>query len=498
MSKTLQIRINQFNGGISDDPRKVSASEFQISKHFDIFSQPQRLIPYRSFEADTNDGSTSTGMKQYLVKDFIYSSKSTKLYGLGQNASGFPKIVYKADATTGNWTLPASSEGTDSVWNGCFTEFKDYMWGFQGSKLFKWGLLSGTPSITNSVATTATTITSVAQGIIAADANLYLPYNNTLIRITPGLTVTDAVISVPDNFKITSICNYGNYMAIAAAPIVSFNGVSKMFLWNLSSDLFTETASFGEGDLRVIETIEGMIVGITDRYLNNSIGAGTGSMIIQTYAGGTPQVIKEIFTQALNNATMPISKAVKNNRLFFTAKIMTNSAGTEYNEGIWSFGRKNLNYPYTLSLDLIDENVSVSGIQSFGLAGNYFFLSHSGDGSIDKTDDASNHTFTSIYESQINDFGSMDDDKRLESIKVSFKKILVSEQLTVKIKWDDATSWTTVGTYNTVGGKTKTFSLIESSGANFPSGKELFLRLESLNGLEITGYTLKATILNAL
>ena len=497
MYKPITIQVNNFSGGISDDPRKLTASEFTISKHFDIFSQPNRLIPYRSLEADTNDGSTATGMKQYSVRDFLYASTSAKLYGLGQTGAGLTKIVYKADATTGNWTLPATSEGNGAVKNGCFVEFKDYLWGFQGTnQLWKWGLLSGTPSITNSVSTVGTTITSVAQGIIAADANLYLPYNNKLVRIAPGLTVTDAVISVPDNFKITSIANYGNYLAIGCAPISSFNGVSKVFIWNLSSDLFTETLNFGEGDLRIIETIEGLLVGITDRYLNNATGAGKGSMIIQTYAGGSPVVVKEIFTQKLNGIAMPISKATKNNRLFFSAKIMTNTAGTEYDEGIWSFGRKNANYPYTLTLDIIDENVSTSGIQSFATAGNFFFIAHSADGSIDKTNDEATYAFTSIYESQIFNFGDVTSDKRLDSIKVSFAKLLTSQSLTVKIKWDDASSWTTVGTYSTVNAISRTFLNIESTGLAFASGKELKLRLESTGGLEITSYTLNAIILN--
>lgn len=492
--KPLEISVNNFSGGISDDPRKQSPNEFIISKHFDIFSQPNRLIPYRSLESDTNDGSTADGMKQYFVKDFLYASASAKLYGLGQTGAGLTKIVYKADATMGDWTLPASSEGNGAVKNGCFVEFKDYLWGFQGTnQIWKWGTLSGSPSITNSVTTTAETITSVANGIIASDANLYLPYNNTLVRVAPGLTVTDAVISVPSNFKITSLANFGNYLAIGCAPISSFNGVSKVFLWNLSSDLFTETLNFGEGDLRVIETIEGMIVGITDRYLNNGVGAGRGSMVIQIYTGGSPQVIKEVFTQALSGISIPIAKAVKNNRLFFAAKIMTNAAGTEYNEGIWSFGRKNVNYPYTLSLDIIDENINTSGIQGFNTAGNYFFIAHSADGSIDKTNDAATYAFTSIYESQIYDFGLPENEKRLEAIKVSFVKLTSGQAITVKVKVDDATSWTTVGTYNTVGGISRTFINIESTGAALPSGREIKCRIESTGGAEITGYKIKAT-----
>jgi hypothetical protein len=482
------IQIKNFFGGISDDPRKPSVNEFQITKHFDIFSQPNRLIPYRSLEADTNDGSTATGMKQYFVRDFVYHSTSSKLFGLGQTGAGLTKIVYKDDATTGNWTLPSSSEGNGAVKNGCFLEYKGKMLGFQGTtSVFSWDI--ATTTITNAAATVGATITSVAQGIIAADANAYLPYNNKLVRVSTSLTYTDAIISVPDNFKITSLTNYGNYLAIGCAPISSFNGVSKVFIWNLSSDLFTETLNFGEGDLRVLETIEGVLVGISDRYLNNSTGAGRGSLLIQTYGGGSPQVEREIFTSALTGKTMPLSKAVKNGRLFFTSKIMTNTAGTTYNEGIWSFGRKNKNYPYVLTLDIIDENVDTDGIEAFGVAGNYFFISHSNDGSVDKTNDASTYAFTSIYESQIFDFGDPTLTKQLKMFSIYTAPLPSTGSVTVKFKVDDDTSWTTMGSVSTQGEISHDFYNIESSGDNFPGFKEIQFRLESVTGGgEITGF----------
>ncbi len=500
MSKIVEIQINNFSGGISDDPRENDATKFQVSKHFDIFSNPTRLTPYRSLEADTNDGSTSTGMKQYLVQDFLYHSSSAKLFGLGQTGAGLTKIVYKADATTGNWTLPSSSEGDGTVKNGCLVEYKAFLWGFQGTnQVWKWDI--GTPAITNTVTgTLGTSITSVAQGVIAKDDNLYLPYNNKLVRVTSGGTVNDAVLTLPTNFKITSITNYGNYLAIACAPISVYNGNSKVFLWNLTSPDVQEAIDWGEGELRVLETIEGMLVGVTDRYLNNATGAGRGSMIVQVYSGGVPQVVKEVFTQAFTGKTIPLSKAVKNNRLFFAAKIMTNSAGTTYNEGLWSFGRKNVNYPFSLTLDIEDSavnnggNIDGDGIQAFGTAANYFFITHSGDGSIDKTNDAATYAFTSVYESQIMDFGDADADKTLLSLKVSFRKQAAGESLTAKYRVNGATSWTTIGTYDTDDTLSKTFLAIESSGDSFASGNEYEFRLESTGGLEITGWKAKAAI----
>jgi hypothetical protein len=498
MSKTIELKINNFSGGISDDPRQESGNSFIVSKHFDIFSQPNRLTPYRSLEADTETAVSATDLKQYFVRDFLYASASAKLYGLGQTSGGLTKIVQKADATTGLWTTPASSEGNGAVQNGCFVEYKDYAWGFQGTtQVWRWGLLSGTPSITNSQGTVGT-ITSVAQGVIAKDDNLYLPYNNKLARVTSGGTVNDAVLTLPTNFKITSITNYGNYLAIACAPISTFNGVSKVFLWNLTSTDVQEAIDWGEGELRVLETIEGMLVGVTDRYLNNAIGAGRGSMIIQAYSGGVPQVLKEVFTQALSGKTMPISKAVKNNRLFFSAKIMVNSAGTEYNEGLWSFGRKNANYPWALTLDVIDENINTNGMQSFGTAANYFFIAHSADGSVDKTNDTAVYTFTSICETQIFDFGDVHSDKRLDKVKVSFRKLAAGESVTLKYKVDGVTLWTTIGTDSVDDDLSRTFINIESTDTAFVSGREYQFQITSTGGAEITGLVIRATILDNL
>jgi len=494
MSKTVTYNFNNFSGGVSDDPREENSTKFQVTKHFDAFSQPNRLVPYRSLEADTTTSVSATDLKQYAVQDHLYASASAKLYGLGQTGAGLTKIVFKADATSGLWTLPASSEGDGAVKNGCLVEYKDYLWGFQGTtQVFKWGLLSGTPTITNTAGTVAT-ITSVAQGVIAKDDNLYLPYNNKLVRVNAGGTVQDDVLILPTNFKITSIANYGNYLAIGCAPVSTFNGTSKVFLWNLISDDVQEVIDWGEGELRILEVIEGMIVGVSDRYLNNATGAGKGSLVIQVYQGGTPQVIKEVFTETLTGKSVPLSKAVKNNRLFFAAKIMTNSAGTEYNEGIWSFGRKNVNYPFALTLDIIDENIDTNGIQSFGTAANYFFITHSADGSVDKTNDVETFAFTSVYESQVSNFGEVYSDKTLKKLRVSHARLGAGQTVTARYRVDGASAWTLIGTCSMENSISHTFLNIESTGLAFASGREYEFRLESDGGAEITGFERTALV----
>lgn len=579
MKETKQIVLtqNSFFSGVSDDPRQVAPSGFNITKHFDIFTRPFRLIPYRSFEVDTETAVSATDLKQYIVKDFLYASNSSKLYGLGKTGAGLTKILQKAVAESGVWTTPATSEGNGAVKNGTLVEYKDYLWGFQGTtQVWKWGLLSGTPSITNSAGTVGTTFNTVtavavnaggtgynvndvltltggsntatvivttvsagvitgitivepgynyttgskattmngvgtgatitvstvgnvsttilsnANGVVARDDNLYLPYNNMLVRVYPSGTVQDQALKLPTNVKITSLCNYGNYLAIGCSPISIYNGVSKVYLWNLTSPDIQEVIDWGEGELRVLETIEGMLVGVTDRYLNNASGAGRGSMIIQGYSGGVPQVLKEVFTEKLNGIGIPLSKTVKNNRLFFACKIFTNDLGTEYNEGIWSFGRKNSSYPYALSLDYIDENAT-SGIQAFDSAGNFFFIAYNSDGSVDKTNDVAIYAFTSILETQIFNFGDIANDKRLNNVKVSFRELKINESIVLKYKIDGDLTWTTIGTFSTMGETSKTFLREELNNKDFVSGREFAFRVESTGGAEITELKVEVT-----
>jgi hypothetical protein len=170
---------------------------------------------------------------------------------------------------------------------------------------------------------------------------------------------------------------------------------------------------------------------------------------------------------------------------------MTNSAGTEYNEGLWSFGRKNVAFPYALTLDVIDENINTSGIQAFGSAGNYFFITHSADGSIDKTSATATYTFTSIYESQIYDIGDVSKTKQLLMFIVGTAPIPAGGSITVKYKVDSDTSWTTVGTVNTTGEVARDFMAIESTGDAFATFGEVRFRIESTGGAELTTFRVK-------
>src|SRR3989338_5241880 len=164
MGKILENRISRFDGGISNDPREATPNKGSLIKHFDIFSNPFRLTPFRSTEADTSTSVSSTDLEQYRVQDFQLGLDG-KLYGLGRAAgSAVPKVFSKADPTTGNWTIEATAQGTGALIRGCFIEWQNNWYMFSGTnQVSRWNI-GGTFTNQVSGVTLAATITSVAQG----------------------------------------------------------------------------------------------------------------------------------------------------------------------------------------------------------------------------------------------------------------------------------------------------------------------------------------------
>jgi hypothetical protein len=500
MANIRTEQITDFSGGIADDIRQQTTSQFSLSKHFDIFSNPKRLIPYRRFEADTNDGLTSTGMKQYLLTDFLISSYNGALYGLGKKASGLDTKIFKKDAAdiiTGNWTV-GSIEGNKPKYTGAFIEYKDHLLGLQGNGTAEvWKFNLATSTFTNAVAIlgSATNEQRLAQPVIGKDDNCYLFYENKVVRVNSSITVTDAVLTLPSSQIITDATNFGNYMAIATTDrqqnrsISSETGKSYVYIWDLVSSDVTEKIDWGEGACMVLGNLDGTLVGVSTLAISSNLGLGRGSIVIREYRGGTAKVVKEI--KALNTAGIGNSlrniKVVQSGRLYFYAKVPNSSVdGTSYIDGIWVWGRKNENYPYALTIDQAISASNSSGVQGFNKFGNTFWVVHSNDGSIIKNDDSANYTETSFIETNKINGGDSSKKKKLLSVAVSYDPLGTSGQVTLKYRVDENTNWTTIFTDDTDNSISKEATK-DASGAAFATFKELQFRIESTSGAEITG-----------
>lgn len=464
MGKIIETKISNFAGGISDDLREPSAAGCGMVKHFDIFSNPNKLTPYRSTEADTATNVSSTDAEQYDIKDFQLGSDG-KLYGLGKEATGYPKVLKKANPTTGNWlssgggnASTAEGEGNAARVSGAFIEWQSAFWFFQGTTQLAKCTLAGV--ITNAVATVGT-ITTVAQGIIGQDNNLYMFYNNKVVRVTPAGAATDNVLTaIPSDMRITSVAYYGSYLAIACAygtsATASPTGRSQVFIWDMVTDTTVEdVVDWGDGALMILGNVEGRLVGVSNKYLETpsgltSLAVGRGSMVVRMWAGGTPQVMKEVVgNQSVTLGRFIRNKVLKDNKIYWVASVphhLSTSTESTYHVGIWCFGRKNRNSDFSLSLDFIEEAIDTSNfyINSFGNAGNYWFINHSTGGKVTKTDDTATYSFDSIYESQIFNGGEASKKKKLIGVTVDTVYLPADGTVTLKYRQDEETAWTQI------------------------------------------------------
>ena len=72
------------------------------------------------------------------------------------------------------------------------------------------------------------------------------------------------------------------------------------------------------------------------------------------------------------------------------------------------------------------------------------------------------------------------------------------ESITVKYKVDGATSWTTIGTFDTDDALSHTFLREEANNVDFKSGKEFKFQITSTGGAEITGYNIIASTMSTI
>lgn len=499
------LNINRFDEGISDDPREPISERNAASliQHFDCFSNPFKLTPYRATEADHATNVSSTAAKAFDIRHFKYSSAGL-LWGLGENGSGQPKVLRKADPTTGNWlasdgsaAATAIGEGNAAQILGCFFEWASRFWLFQGTNQVAAVLISS-GVITNSITTVGETIITVADGVVAPDGNAYAAYNNKVIRISSAAAVTDNVApTIPADMRITSLEVVGSYLVIGCAYGTSATqspiGLSKVFIWDLVVTTFIDVVDWGEGALMVLGNVEGNLIGISDKYLSSALGLSRGSMVIRIWTGGSQSaVLKEIVAnQAVTLGRFLRDRVIKNNKLYWVASVpfgASTSTESTFHLGIWAFGRKNINGQFTLSLDYVVEGIDASNflISSFGAAGDYWFVNHSNDGSIAKTDDTATYTNTSIYDTQIWKPAGARKRKKLLGITVDTEALASGEQVVLKYKKDEETSFTTILTHDTDNALYKSAINIESSGVNLPEFREIILRAESTGGAKIT------------
>lgn len=510
------IFCNRFDNGMTGDIYNASVGEFSVSKQFDILTYANRLSPLRGMTSDT----ANTG-----IGNIIVDSVNGLMYGVG--------VDYPGNPTSGKiWQR--SGYGASDVWQSVPTNSQLAGAGVIYPLLVDWRnagnirtlhwagtnvLVASDPLGASSATTQALTFTSIGQGFVhPADQILYIPYNtstNCLIaaittNATPFTGLNATALTLPKQYQVYNLCSYGNYLAIPATTTNPASvSASRVFFWSRDTTLSWDyDVSWGGGDLKVLNNLNGTLIGISANSGNGASGAvqDRASITIKGYSGGDPFVIKEIAANHLSSASFPTVTInpnvnfVKNNRLYFSVNIVPNDGVSNNYYGLWSVG-KNAAGRYTVTIERIATNDnSETGVLAAAIAGDFVSMAHTAVGTLTYTINGqtapATYAATSVYESAVNpDMPAIDKakDKKLIAVAVHVIPLTTGQQVVMKVRVDSNNSadWKTVFTKTSTSpdAKLAVYESTINAGMNVADGRNIEFRLESTGGAAITGFS---------
>lgn len=474
---------NKFDGGLANNPRDTGAYIQNTSGNFDVFAESNSISPYRDVADDTVGGALVLADIRISEIVTILVSGSLTMVGLGRESTGSANArILTKPLVDSSWS-PAALDTRVPMLN-TLVAYKD--------KAFYVTTLGDVmrfdaPSTLTYIGSLASTYTGYwAKPFVHPDDKLlYWGAQNKIFRYDGSSFSSAAVLTLPDNAVITSLTNYGGYLAIACR-FVGGAQTSCVYLWGRNSALTTlqDIIDYGEGDLMVLENIGGTLVGV--KGTSNSVGGNVNRKItVLAYQGGYPQVVEEIHS---NSEVYPF-KATKNNTLYFTHS----GATTLYRVG------RNAGGDFLVSPDkFLNNGASVATCYGFSIINDYAFVTIAS-GALRKTTATDIFTSQSFYQTTINygmDLGDRTKQKRLVAVGVSFAPLTAGQSVELQYSVNGS-AWVSIFIENTVG-KVVVESTNESTGTPFLDGEEYEFKVISTGGAEITaikyGYETQASL----
>src|SRR3990167_2563329 len=507
MGKIYSQIIQNCSGGMTNLLRQNNIRFARKITHFDTQTDPSKLSPYTDFAATTTDIGTIATIK---LCRFVAAEKASggqaNIFALGQLAGGVGEFkIYVKDTISAAWAQIAAGNGADLICEKVFVEYKNYLMGWRGTSApgagkdldgtatYFWYITTAGGTLTYYSTAQFDTVTYVAQPIVhSKDDRLYIPFDNYVYYKTSATATHALGITLPTNLIITSICEYGNYLAIACRPKIPMNRNSVVFLWDRDATLTTVTESidWGPESLDLIDTLDGILIGISSMRNSYSDVIAFKPHLVFKYYGGGIQSAKQIFELPLSLAgNQIIDKQKINNRILFMASGSYGSDAAQ-TDGIWSLSKTPDGF--AVAVEYLYNNataITSAGAKGFLKFGDYVLAAFT-DGGTYKCNLISSGTFATsapVYETVIFNGGDAAITKKLLSVTILTEPLPAAGSVTVAYKADAETSFTTILTSSTDNAIRKTAINIESTGVNLPQFKEISFQLTSTGNAVITG-----------
>lgn len=492
MSAIRTTKINRWDGGIVNDPRDKRPGVCRCITNFDVYTNPHRITPFR--DAEDGDSGSATSKKEAFCIAYWTPATVWRVFSLGVKSGAATAEILMKDLTTGaatdlddnGWATPANNQSASgAVSYEMFTYYHKTgkIYGFRASR-YVWAF---TPNASTAWADSAydfgSTAAHMSNGIVhSADDIHYFGMDNKVIVNSNGSFSVG--FTIPSEYFVANIAEYGSKLAIAAAPLSGI-GNSKILVWDRDTTNTTadENIDWGYGVIKWIEEIDGYLTGCSVRNESFSI---KDRVVFKYYTGAGAKIFNEIIPTSTGTVVRSFKQKI-NNRIHFIGSFYLN--GT-LREGIYSFGL-NRNGEWTLLHERTPNNdtaINQGNVRGFIYVADYLFIAYIASGGgyeVSKTNDSASYTATSTYESTINPNmpeGDLFLKKQLMAVTVRYPQLPSAGQVVIKYKVDNG-SYITIATETT---DNAVFTEMVSAGSTqFTSGREYEFRLDSTGGAEI-------------
>lgn len=454
-----KVLINRWDGGVAQSERPETTNEhgdnnstFPTSNGgFNVFADPFKLTKLTSPTVNETAAGASVTSGECPVTDAVKRETDGKIIGVGATSASGSSLFrfYRKDTSiTGTWQQCSDTTSSLGVFlNGGGAHavlFKSNFYGFvsnsssAAARLYLYNTDSS-HTLVGTISDYSLGYQTVKPVVHSQDKYMYMAAGKTIATFTGATsttTFTASAFTAP--YEITSICEYGTYLAVLMqSPEGGIIG-----LWDRSnSTLFSDTFKVDNGAAKIIENVDGYLTTVSqtpyDPYSNSIpvVYSYAGTINVRMYIGGTMKLIKKAtlgYNEQNSSQSLKNTKMIRDGRLYFS----TNS------NFLWSFGQ-NREGTYILARDYqaARTNRSVISVYSFFSLGEYLFCCQStttgspSDGLLQRTD----YSFgadVSYYGTPVNPSMPIEHRGKLKKLtKVYIKVVSLTTSGTVNVKY---------------------------------------------------------------
>ncbi len=353
-----EVIRRSFYGGMADSPRDPSLFKFDYSKHFDIFADPLKMVPYKTVYANNTGITAATNEPANFL---TYNGSNYLLARKGTSTDDKVKIF--AD-TLGNdtWASPTGAVcATQSSKNNApFIEYKGLIYGTRGSR-YVWSYNIGTDTFVDTAYDTGSTASNlVTNGIIGTDGYLYFFFDNKIFYFD-GSNWAQALLTIPTDEYVVGAAKYGEYLGVMTNRATVFPTYpAKLYVWNYASPFASEVRDLPAGNFTNLGSASNSLIAVAETLTPEGIILS----IVEYNNGGFNPIFNRVLPSTCSILRWKTQSI--NGRMYFG---MNDSATGRKYQGVWVVGKFKEGYPMavTIAFDYLENAGTPSDIINFSI-----------------------------------------------------------------------------------------------------------------------------------